>query len=46
VKKPHIELSIHGEHVSEFVDWIRQKYEIAVLAEEPEEEFVPIESTG
>lgn len=45
VKKPHIELSIHGEHVSELVDWIRKKYDVAVLAEEPEEEFVSIEST-
>ena len=45
VKKPHIEISIHGEHVSELVDWIRKKYDVAVLAEEPEEEFVSIEST-
>ena len=45
VKKPHIELSLHGENVSELVDWIRKKYDVAVLAEEPEEEFVPIEST-
>ncbi len=46
VKKPHIELSIHGEHVCELVDWIRKKYDIAVLAEEPEDELVPIESTA
>jgi len=45
VKKPHIELSIHGENVSEFVEWIRKKYDVAVLAEEPEEEFISIEST-
>jgi ribosome-binding protein aMBF1 (putative translation factor) len=45
VKKPHIELSIHGERVSELLDWIRKKYDVAVLAEEPEEEFVSIEST-
>ena len=45
VKKPHIELSIHGEHVSELVDWIRKKYDVSILAEEPEEEFVAIEST-
>lgn len=45
VKKPRIEISIHGEHVSELVDWIRKKYDVAVLAEEPEEAFVPIEST-
>lgn len=46
VKKPHIELSIHGEHVAELVDWIRQKYDVAVLAAEPEEAFVPVESTA
>ena len=46
VKKPHIELSIHGEHVSELVEWIRKKYDVDVLAEEPEEEFVAIESTA
>lgn len=45
VKKPHIELSIHGEHVFELVEWIRKKYDVAVLAEAPDEEFIPIEST-
>jgi DNA-binding XRE family transcriptional regulator len=46
VKKPHIELSLHGEHVSELVAWIRKKYDVAVLADEPEGEFIPIEGTG
>ena len=46
VKKPHIELSLHGEHVSELVAWIRKKYDVAVLADEPEAEFIPIEGTG
>jgi ribosome-binding protein aMBF1 (putative translation factor) len=45
VKKPHIELSIHGEHVSELVAWIRKKYDVAVLADEPEDGLVSIEST-
>ena len=45
VKKPHIEISIHGENVAELVDWIRKKYDVSVLSEEPEEEFVPIEGT-
>jgi DNA-binding XRE family transcriptional regulator len=45
VKKPHIEISIHGENVAELVDWIRKKYEVSVLSEELEEEFVPIEGT-
>ncbi|MDP6629584.1 MAG: helix-turn-helix transcriptional regulator [Kiritimatiellia bacterium] len=46
MKKPHIELSLHGEHVSELVAWIRKKYDVAVLADEPEGEFIPIEGTG
>jgi DNA-binding XRE family transcriptional regulator len=45
VKKPHIELSIHGEHVDELLAWIRKKYELAVLASEPDDELVSIEST-
>ena len=45
VKKPHIEISLHGEHVAEIVDWIKKKFEVTVLAEEPEDEFVSIEST-
>jgi ribosome-binding protein aMBF1 (putative translation factor) len=45
VKKPHIELSIHGEHVSELVAWIRKKYDVAVLADEPEDGLVSNEST-
>ena len=46
VKKPHIELSIHGERVDEMLAWIRKKYDIAVLADEPEDEFVSMESTA
>lgn len=46
VKKPHIELSIHGEQVAELVDWIRKKYEVTILTEEPEDGYIPIESTG
>ena len=45
VKKPHIEISIHGENVAELVDWIRKKYDVSVLSEELAEEFVPIEGT-
>ncbi|MBM4142623.1 MAG: helix-turn-helix transcriptional regulator [Lentisphaerae bacterium] len=45
VKKPHIEISLHGEHVAELVDWIKKRFEVTVLAEEPEDEFVSIEST-
>ena len=46
VKKPRIEISLHGENVGELVEWIRKKYEVSVLAESPEEEFVEIESTA
>ena len=45
VKKPHIELSLHGEHVDELLAWIKRKYDVAVLADEPDDELVPIEST-
>jgi len=45
VKKPHIEISIHGEHTDELLAWIKKKYDIAILADEPEDEFVSIEST-
>jgi len=45
VKKPHIELSLHGEHVEELLAWIKEKYDVAVLADEPDDEFVSIENT-
>jgi len=45
VKKPHIEISIHGEHTDELLEWIKKKYDIAVLADEPHDELVSIEST-
>ncbi len=45
VKKPHIEISIHGEHSDELLAWIKKKYDITILADEPEDEFVSIEST-
>ena len=45
VKKPHIELSIHGEHADELLAWIREKYDLSVLTEEPDDELVSIEST-
>ncbi len=45
VKKPHIEISLHGEQVAELVDWIKKRFDVTVLAEEPEDEFVAVEST-
>ncbi len=46
VKKPHIELSMHGEQLAELVSWIRKKYELDILVEEDGDELVSIESTG
>lgn len=45
VNKPRIEISLHGENVAELVEWIRKKYDVTVLAEGPEDEYVPLEST-
>lgn len=45
VKNPHIEISLHGENVAEIVDWIKKRFEVTVLAAEPEDEIVSIEST-
>ena len=45
VKKPRIEISIHGERSEELLAWIKKKYDITILADEPEDEFISIEST-
>jgi len=45
VKKPHIEISLHGERVDELLAWISKKYDVSVLTDDPADEFVPIEST-
>jgi len=45
VKKPRIELSIHGEQTDELLAWIRKKFDLAVLAAAPDDELVSIEST-
>ena len=44
VKKPHIELSIQGEHIDELLDWIKQKFEISILSVEPADSM-PVEET-
>ena len=46
VKKPHIELSIQGERVDELVAWIKKKYDVAILADGEDTEWVPLESTA
>jgi ribosome-binding protein aMBF1 (putative translation factor) len=45
VKKPRIELCVHGENTAELIAWIRKKYDVTVLAEGPDDECVSIEST-
>ena len=45
VKKPHIELSIHGEHADELLAWIEKKYDLTVLADDPDDDLVSIQST-
>jgi len=45
VKKPHIELSIHGEQVDELLAWIQKKYDLAILSDNPDSDLVSIEST-
>ena len=45
VKKPHIELSLHGEDVEELLAWIKRKYDVTVLSSDAEEDMVPIERT-
>ena len=45
VKKPHIELSMHGDHIDELLAWIQRKFDVAILADEPDDGLVPVEST-
>jgi ribosome-binding protein aMBF1 (putative translation factor) len=44
VKKPRIELSIQGEQVDEFIDWIRKKFEVSILSS-GSNDSIPIEET-
>ena len=46
VKTPHIEISLQGERVGELLAWIKKKYDVSVLAAEPDDALVPIESTA
>ena len=34
VKNPRIEISLHGEHVDELIEWISKKFEISILTSE------------
>jgi len=44
VKKPRIELSIHGEHVDELITWISKKFEVSVLTSD-NSDSLPVEDT-
>ena len=44
VKKPHIEISLQGEHVHELIEWISKKFEVSILTSDNSEN-VAIEET-
>ena len=44
VKKPHIELSLHGERTDELIAWISKKFEVSVLTSS-QTETIPVEET-
>jgi len=44
VKKPHIEISLQGEHVDELIEWIRKKFEVNILTSD-NSESIAIEET-
>ncbi len=31
VKKPRIEISLHGENVEEVIEWIKKKFDVSIL---------------
>jgi len=45
VKNPRIEMSIHGEHTDELIDWIREKFEVSILTPD-KEDSIAIEETN
>ena len=44
VKKPRIEISLHGEHVDELIEWISKKFEVRILTSE-NSDSIAIEET-
>jgi len=44
VKKPRIEISLHGEKLDELIEWIAKKFEINILTSD-ESESIDIEET-
>jgi ribosome-binding protein aMBF1 (putative translation factor) len=45
VKKPHIELSVHGDQADELIAWIRKKYDVTILSTTDTDDAVPVEET-
>ena len=44
VKKPHIELSVHGEQINELIEWIAKKFEVSILSSD-DNESISVEQT-
>ena len=44
VKKPRIEISLHGEQLDELIEWIAKKFEINILTSD-DSESIDIEET-
>jgi DNA-binding XRE family transcriptional regulator len=44
VKKPRIELSLHGDDVDELIGWISKKFEVSILSSE-NSETISVEET-
>ena len=44
VKKPRIEISLHGEQINELIEWIAKKFEINILTSD-DSESIAVEET-
>ena len=45
VKKPHIEMSINGDHIDELLSWISKKFEVSVITVD-KSDSLPVEDTN
>ena len=44
VKKPRIEISLHGEQIDELIEWISKKFEVSILTSDISES-IAVEET-
>ena len=44
VKKPRIEISLHGEQIDELIEWISKKFEVSILSSDISES-IAVEET-